>query len=176
MAAVRPCLVRVAGGQGNTSVVRPRRLGAGSGLLDGVGGVLPGNLVLRESGESPGASVRMSFRKTDDVDPGFIRDRSGREQRRPVLPTGPVHSGPASPVTATCPPSAWLRAEGLAPHGPQTPVERRTPVHPSGPGPRPRGSTRPHSTGPAPGPVRPWRQRRDDPRRPRRPAGPADFR
>ena len=42
----------------------------------------------------------------DDVDPGFIRDRSGRERRRPVLPTGPVHSGPASPVTATCPPSA----------------------------------------------------------------------
>ena len=40
------------------------------------------------------------------VDPGFIRDRSGRERRRPVLPTGPVHSGPASPVTATCPPSA----------------------------------------------------------------------
>ena len=39
----------------------------------------------------------------DDVDPGFIRDRSGRERRRPVLPTGPVHSGPASPVTATCP-------------------------------------------------------------------------
>ena len=37
----------------------------------------------------------------DDVDPGFIRDRSGRERRRPVLPTGPVHSGPASPVTAT---------------------------------------------------------------------------
>ena len=37
---------------------------------------------------------------------GFIRDRSGRERRRPVLPTGPVHSGPASPVTATCPPSA----------------------------------------------------------------------
>ena len=26
----------------------------------------------------------------DDVDPGFIRDRSGRERRRPVLPTGPV--------------------------------------------------------------------------------------
>ena len=42
----------------------------------------------------------------DDVDPGFIRNRSGRERRRPVLPTGPVHSGPASPVTATCPPSA----------------------------------------------------------------------
>ena len=42
----------------------------------------------------------------DDVDPGFIHDRSGRERRRPVLPTGPVHSGPASPVTATCPPSA----------------------------------------------------------------------
>ena len=42
----------------------------------------------------------------DDVDRGFIRDRSGRERRRPVLPTGPVHSGPASPVTATCPPSA----------------------------------------------------------------------
>ena len=40
------------------------------------------------------------------VDPGFIRDRSGRKRRRPVLPTGPVHSGPASPVTATCPPSA----------------------------------------------------------------------
>ena len=39
----------------------------------------------------------------DDVDPGFIRNRSGRERRRPVLPTGPVHSGPASPVTATCP-------------------------------------------------------------------------
>ena len=65
-----------------------------------------GTLVLRESGESPGASARLSFRKTDDVDPGFIRDRSGRERRRPVLPTGPVHSGPASPVTATCPPSA----------------------------------------------------------------------
>ena len=31
--------------------------------------------------------------------------------------------------------AAWLRAEGLlAPHA-QTPVERRTPVHPSGPGP-----------------------------------------
>ena len=32
--------------------------------------------------------------------------------------------------------AAWLRAEGLlAPHDPQTPVERRTPVHPSGPDP-----------------------------------------
>ena len=28
--------------------------------------------------------------------------------------------------------AAWLRAEGLAPHGPQTPVKRRTPAHPSG--------------------------------------------
>ena len=27
--------------------------------------------------------------------------------------------------------AAWLRAEGLAPHGPQTPVKRRTPAHPS---------------------------------------------
>ena len=31
--------------------------------------------------------------------------------------------------------AAWLQAEGLAPHSPQTPVERRTPAHPSGPGP-----------------------------------------
>ena len=31
--------------------------------------------------------------------------------------------------------AAWLQAEGLAPHDPQTPVKRRTPVHPSGPGP-----------------------------------------
>ena len=28
--------------------------------------------------------------------------------------------------------AAWLQAEGLAPHDPQTPVEHRTPVHPSG--------------------------------------------
>ena len=38
--------------------------------------------------------------------------------------------------------AAWLRAEGLlAPHA-QTPVERRTPVHPSGPRPRPRAPAR----------------------------------
>ena len=43
-------------------------------------------------------STPMRLVIVDDVDPGFIRDRSGRARRRPVLPTGPVHSGPASPV------------------------------------------------------------------------------
>ena len=40
-------------------------------------------------------------------------------------------------VNARTAAAAWLRAEGLlAPHDPQTPVKRRTPVHPfSGPGP-----------------------------------------
>ena len=42
-----------------------------------------------------GVSLRVSG--VTVVDPGFIRDRSGRERRRPV------HSGPASPVTTTCP-------------------------------------------------------------------------
>ena len=37
----------------------------------------------------------MRLVSVDDVDPGFIHDRSGRERRRLV------HSGPASPVTAT---------------------------------------------------------------------------
>ena len=39
------------------------------------------------------AGSRPGRRGGDPSTPAFIRDRSGRERRRPVQPTGPVHSG-----------------------------------------------------------------------------------
>ena len=45
--------------------------------------------VHREGKRNDDTPAPMRLVIDDDVDPGFIRDRSGRERRRPVLPTGP---------------------------------------------------------------------------------------
>ena len=47
----------------NTMIVSGRRLALGSGLLDRIGGVLPGNVVLRELGDTGAEPARDAWRR-----------------------------------------------------------------------------------------------------------------